>query len=83
MKIPAPIHLGSTLEEFQVITIRLQAVQSMERHRRHSSHILDWDMSFGCFFLSSTHQIVLRRTQPSRTIGGTSTPPNEFERSSW
>ena len=29
MKIPAPIQLGSTLEDFRVITIRLQAAQSM------------------------------------------------------
>src|SRR5437667_12017607 len=31
LKIPDPIRPGSTLEEFWVITIRLQAVQSMER----------------------------------------------------
>ena len=31
LKIPDPIRPGSTLEEFRVITIRLQAVQSMER----------------------------------------------------
>jgi hypothetical protein len=30
-----------------------------------------------------THLIGSRRTQPARTIGGTSTPPNEFERSFW
>jgi hypothetical protein len=31
LKIPDPIRPRSTLEEFRVITIRLQAVQSMER----------------------------------------------------
>jgi Integrase core domain len=30
-----------------------------------------------------THPIGSRRTQPARTIGGTLTPPNEFERSFW
>jgi hypothetical protein len=30
---------------------------------------------------SNAHLIGSRRTQPARTIGGTSTPPNEFERS--
>jgi hypothetical protein len=31
LKIPDPIRPGNTLEEFRVITIRLQAVQSTER----------------------------------------------------
>jgi hypothetical protein len=53
--------------------------------KRHSSHILDGEMSFLLLFcvVERTHQIGSRRTQPARTIGGTSTPPNEFERSFW
>jgi hypothetical protein len=52
-------------------------------NKRDSSHIVDGEMSFGCFFVSSNARIGSRRTQPARTIGGTSTSPNEFERTFW
>ena len=38
---------------------------------------------FLCVSSNARRQIGSRRTQPARTIGGTSTSPNEFERSSW